>query len=515
MKRNYFFYIFILFSTLIQAQPGYDIKINFKGCSDTSVYLAKYFFDQMPVVDSCKSIKGGKIQFKGNKPLERGVYFIANQSKNSFYFQFIVDDNQNLTISTDASDVAGTLKCTDDKQNELFFSYVKFMTMKSRELIEARKQTKGKTKEDSTKFVNEKQTTLSMEMNKFDTLFRQKNKNLFVADLMNLKAEKYPVNVPLASNGRPDSVYQYYYYKSHFFDGINFKDDRIVLTPFFADKIKKYFDQLVVQHPDSVIKDLDKILTQCVPGSTMFNTLVGHFTYKYEQNKSMSFDQYGKSNTFEKVFIHLADKYIVNGKTDGYYSAETIVAIKERVDILRNLLPDAKVPDLYMIDTTFGRQVLKMGFDTAQTSAGATYLYNKNATRLSSMYTPLYSINAKYTVLVFWAVDCSHCTIEVPKLHEELKKLNGIVDVKVYAVQTKEDLFETWKKFLIEKKLTGFTHVFDPIHLNNLKEQFDINATPVIYLLDKDKKIKGKKIGHEQVVEIIENLEMIEKNAKR
>lgn len=142
-------------------------------------------------------------------------------------------------------------------------------------------------------------------------------------------------------------------------------------------------------------------------------------------------------------------------------------------------------------------------------------MYNKNVTRLSSMYTPLYSINAKYTVLVFWAVDCSHCTIEVPKLHEELKKLNGIVDVKVYAVQTKEDLFETWKKFLIEKKLTGFTHVFDPIHLNNLKEQFDINATPVIYLLDKDKKIKGKKIGHEQVVEIIENLEMIEKNAKR
>lgn len=190
---------------------------------------------------------------------------------------------------------------------------------------------------------------------------------------------------------------------------------------------------------------------QCVPGSTMFNTLIGHFTYKYEQNKTMSFDQYGKSNTFEKVFIHLADKYIVSGKTQGYYSAETIAKIKERVDILRNLLPDAKVSNLYMIDTVYGKQVLKMGFDTAQSSASVTYLYNKNINTLSPMFKALYDIKAKYTVLVFWAADCSHCTTEVPKLYDDLQKLKGKVDVKVYAVQTKEELFDTWRKFIVEK----------------------------------------------------------------
>jgi hypothetical protein len=78
-------------------------------------------------------------------------------------------------------------------------------------------------------------------------------------------------------------------------------------------------------------------------------------------------------------------------------------------------------------------------------------------------------------------------------------------------VQTKEELYDSWKKFVKEKELTGFTHVFDPIHLNNLKDQFDIVATPVIYLLDKDKRIKGKKLAHDQVVDIINNLEKIEK----
>jgi peroxiredoxin len=504
-----------VFSLAIRAQSGYDVKINFKGCTDSTVYLARYFFDQMPIADSCKKVKGGKIAFKGNTPLEKGVYFLANQARNSFYFQFIVDANQKFTVNLDAADMTGSLKTTDDKENEQFFAYVKFMTVKNKDLSQAQEQAKGKKKEDSIKLVSEKQNILSKEMTKYDEDFKLKNKGTFVADLMNLKTEKYPAEIPKAKNGRPDSVYQYYYYKNHYFDGVNFKDDRILYTPFFADRIKKYFDQMVVQHPDSVIKELDKILTQCVPGSQMFNTLVGHFTYKYEQNKSMSFDQYGKSNTFEKVFIHLADKYIVSGKTQGYYSAETIVKIKERVDILRNLLPDAKVSNLFMIDTTYGKQVLKMGFDTAQSSAGVTYLYNKNMDRLAPLYKALYDVKAKYTVLVFWAADCSHCTTEIPKLHEDLKKLQGKADVKVYAVQTKEELYETWKKFIIEKKLTDFIHVFDPIHLNNLKEQFDITATPVIYLLDKDKRIKAKKLSHDQVVEIIEKLESIDKSMNK
>jgi peroxiredoxin len=509
---------FILFSILTslgfhsKAQSGYDIKINFKGCTDTTLFLARYFWDQMPIVDSCKKVKAGKIQFKGNEPLEKGVYFLANQAKNSYYFQFIVDDNQKYTINLDAADMSSTLKTPDDKQNELFFNYVKFMTSKNKEMQAVQKSATGKSKEDSIKLVYDKQVSLSEEMAKYDTDFRLNYKGMFVADLMNLKAEKTPTEIPKAKNGRPDSLYQYYYYKNHFFDGVNFKDNRILLTPFFADRVKRYFDQIVIQHPDSVIKELDKVLTQCVPGSLMFNALVGYFASHYEQNKSMSFDQFGRSNTFEKVFIHMADKYIISGKTQGYYSAETIVAIKERVDILRNLLPDARVSNLFMIDTVYGKQVLKMGFDTAQSSASVTYLYNKNADKLRPMYKALYDVSAKYTVLVFWAADCSHCTTEVPKLYDDLQKLKGKVDVKVYAVQTKEELYDTWRKFIIDKKLSEFIHVFDPIHLNNLKEQFDITATPVIYLLDKDKKIKGKKLSHDQVAEIIENLEKIESN---
>lgn len=514
MSKNYGFISLLFFFTLgFKAQNAYDIKINFKGLTDTNVYLARYFFDQMPVADSCVKIKNGKIRFTGSTPLDKGMYFLANQAKNSYYFQFVVDENQKMAMNLDMSDIAGTLKSADDKQNQLFFDYIKFMTLKNKEMSAAQQQAAGKSKEDSAKIVMAKQTQLGEEMRKFDTEFRTKNKGTFIADLMEMKTEKYAENPPLAKNGRPDSIYQFYYYKNHFFDGINFKDDKYLRTPFFADKIKRYFDQLVAQHPDSVIIELDKLLAKCTPGTEMFNTLIGHFTYKYEQNKTMSFDRYGKSNTFEKVFVHLADKYIVPGKTNGYYSDETVAKIKERVDILRNLLPGAKVTNLLMVDTIYGKQVLQMGFDTAKSSESVTFLYQKNYSKLQGLYKPLYNVNAKYTVLIFWAVDCSHCTKEVPKLYKDMQALKGKVDAKIYAVQTKEDLYERWKTFIAQEKLNDCVHVFDPIHLNNLKDQFDIVATPVIYLLDKEKRIIGKKIGSEQVVEIIEQLEALEKNS--
>lgn len=516
MNKVYILLLIILASVgTSNAQNGYDIHINFKGCPDSNVFLARYFWDQLPLVDSCKKVKGGKIQFKGTAPLEKGMYLLVNSSKNSFYHQFIVDEKQKFTINLDNADITGTLKSPDDKLNEEFFSYVRYMTDKNKAMSEIVAQAKTKSKADSAKLVNEKQALFNKEIAKFDADFMARNKGNFVYDLMFIKNEKYASDIPKASNGRPDSIYQYYYYKNHFLDGINFKDNRVLGTPFFAEKIKKYFEQLTVQHPDSVILELDKVLGQCIPGSDVFNTLVGHFTYKFETNKAMSFDQYGHSNTMEKVFIHLSDKYIISGKTNGYYSDETVKKIKDRVDILRNLLPGAKVSDLYMIDTLRGKEVLKMGFDTAKTSAGASFLYNKNIDRLTPMYKRLYDINAKYTIIVFWAADCGHCQTEVPKLSEDLAKIKSKIDFKVFAVQTKEELYESWKKFIIDKKLKDFIHVFDPIHINNLKERFDIQGTPVIYLLDKDKKIIGKKLATENVVEILQKLEEIEKLNKK
>lgn len=500
---------FALFPAILSAQGGHDIKINLKGCKDTTMYLVKYIFDQQYMADTSLPVKGGNVVFKGKSELDKGMYALVSQGMVK-YVDFFVNETQKFNITGDINDLPNTLK-SSSPENDLMFSYAKFMSGKEAEYRKLVEQSRGKSKADSAAFMSQKQKALNEEVKKFNEAFMEKHKGTFVVDFLNLRTEKFAKEVPKASNGRPDSVYQYYYYKGHYLDGINFKDERIIRVPFFADRIKKYVNEIIVQQPDTIIKELDKILTKCTQGNLIYNSLLGHFTYKFEQNKVMAFDQYGKTTTFEKVFVHLSDTYIANGKAKGVYDDETAAKIKERVDILRNLLPETKVPELFMIDTTYGKRVLKMGFDTASSSKSLTDLYYKNVEKLTPLYKTLYSVNAKYTVLVFWAVDCDHCQKEVPKLAENLKELKGKVDVKVFAVQTKEELFDDWKKFLIEKKL-DFINVFDPVHLNNTKDRFDINSTPVIYLLDREKRIKGKRLTADQTIEIIKNLESISKS---
>ena len=64
MKNIYINFVLIfLFSVRIIAQKGYDIKFKINGCKDTTMFLDKYYFDQTSIIDSCKHVKNGNIQF--------------------------------------------------------------------------------------------------------------------------------------------------------------------------------------------------------------------------------------------------------------------------------------------------------------------------------------------------------------------------------------------------------------------------------------------------------------------
>lgn len=503
MRKLIFAFIISAMSASTLSAQGYEIKINFKGNKDTLMYLVKYNWDQQYVTDTAKNIKNGQVLFKGKRNLEKGIYTLVSQAK-TIYFDFFVNESSKFSVNVSTDDIVNTLQSVGNKENEQFFNYIRFITNKNRDLVKIKEQTAGKSKADSAKFMNEKVTALNNEVRKFDADFMEKNKGTFLYDVMNLKSEKEAKELPKASNGRPDSIYQYIYYKNHFFDDINFKDERLIRTPFFDDRIKRYFESVIMTHPDTAIVEVDRLLSKCTKDSMIYNSLIGYFTYKYEQSKIMGFD---------KVFVHLADKYIISGKASKVYTPETVTKIKERVDIMRGLLLDAKVAELYMIDTTYGKQVMKMGFDTAKTSKSVTDLYYKNVEKLTPMFKTLYSVEAKYTVLVFWASDCGHCQTEIPKLQENLNTIKGKIDFKVFAVQTKEE-FEDWRKFIIKNKLE-FINVFDPVHLNNLKERFDIYSTPVIYILDKEKKIKAKRLSADQTLDMLKMMDSFDKKSAK
>ncbi len=498
----------LIFVAFFARSQGYEIKITVKNFPDSVAYLAKHNFGKQYIVDTCKTAYKGIIIFKGKKELDKGLYFLASidkEGKAVHRFDFIIDDSYKFSLSTDMKDLQYNLKSDGSKLNEQFFEYTRFFINKNKEFGELMPKTKGMNKADSTKFMQDKAKQFTEDVMKFEADYAKQHEKDFIGMWLNLKTEKLVKKYPDGLKTTADStMFRFNYYKSHYWDGVDFKDGRVIRNQFFDGRLKKYFEQVVNQlGPDSVAHEIDKILSQCEPGSEMFNFLFVHFMVEYENPKLVGFD---------KVFVMLVDKYIRTKKSGNIYDEKTTQKIIEKADIVGPLLIGKVAPDLYMIDTINGKIVSKMGFDTAKTSEVITKLYYKNMDKLAPLYKTLSSVQAKYIVLVFWDVDCGHCQTEIPKLLEIYHDLRKTIDVKVFSVYTVDE-FDKWRKYIIDKKL-DWINVYDPVHINNLKTKYDIFSTPKVYLLDKDKIIKSKHMPVDKIPELIKIYEEEEKAKK-
>ncbi|HAN78784.1 MAG TPA: hypothetical protein DCQ31_13990 [Bacteroidales bacterium] len=98
---------------------------------------------------------------------------------------------------------------------------------------------------------------------------------------------------------------------------------------------------------------------------------------------------------------------------------------------------------------------------------------------------------ADYTILYFWDVDCGHCAQEIPELNKFYKE-NKSKKFEIIAIYTQLDK-QKWMDF-IDKEQFEWINCWDPDQVSNMKSLYYINSTPVIYLLDKDKRILLKRI---------------------
>ena len=207
---------------------------------------------------------------------------------------------------------------------------------------------------------------------------------------------------------------------------------------------------------------------------------------------------------FDKVFVHLSEKYLKNGEGTGIYQDETVInTIIKRADLLKPLLIGSIAPELYLIKATDHSKINQMGFNNIKDSNDVTNKYYANVDEINKLFLTLHSVIADQIILVFWDVDCSHCQSEIPKLLEvynDLKKAKK--NVKVVSVYTMHD-GEKFLKYGMEKGLNDWINVYDGVYINNLVNKYDIYSTPVIYILDKNKTIKAKRIGIDQIKNLI------------
>jgi hypothetical protein len=503
MKRVLFGLVFCLFFSYTHAQKGWEITIHLKNCKDSLAYLTFYQMDKTMIKDTCVRIKNDKIIFNGKGTLDKGIYSLVSQQKSILFDFFIDESTQKLEISSssESDKIIKELTAVNSPKETSFFDYVRFINKEKRAFQALKESTVLQTKKDSLEF-NEKGIALDKRISDFEERFLADHKGSYIADVINLKVEKVLKDIPKASNGRPDSLKVYQFYKDHYWQDVDFKDDGTIRNPFFLPKLKKYFSNLVPREADSISVEVDKIMRKTTPGTMLSKSLLAYFTYTYESSDIMGFD---------KVFVHMSDTYFKTGKAVGVYEDENIAKVIKRADKLKPLLLGAVAQDLFMIKAEDFEKMKAMGFENAKNSDEMTKVFYDHMDDTKKLFVKLSEVKAKYTLLIFWDVDCSHCQKEIPKL---LEVYNALIaahkDVKVFSVYMQHE-GEKYLKYIAEHQLP-WINVYDGAHYNNCVEKYDVYSTPVFYLLDQEKIIRGKRFNVDQLKPMIEGLEKQKKH---
>lgn len=458
--KNILITVFILITGFANSfgQNGYNVKIKINGLKDSLIYLANYYGEKQYLKDSSKADATGNVIFKGEEKLPGGIYMIVLPGKK--YFEVIIDKEQNFSVETDTVDYVKNMKIKGSDENLLFYNYLQFINAKSKEIEPLRAEYES-VKQDKKKAddVRQRMSVIDSAVINYKNELETKNPEFILTKLFNVTEEVKMPEIPKNPDGTIDSLFQFYFYKQHFFDNIDLTDDRLLYTPVFHPKLDQYFKKLTLQMPDSVNKAADFVISKLKPGSEMFKYVVWWITNTYETSNIMGMDA---------VFVHMAEHYYTKEKAFWADEAQ-LYKIQDRAKVLKPILIGKKVKNLVLTDSL-------------------------NIPRA------LYDMKAKYTVLYFWDPDCGHCQKVTPKINDLYNEMKS-KGVDVYAVCVEVEM-DKWKKFIREKDLK-FTNVADPQLHNNFRHEFDLTTTPQIFLLDENKVIIAKRIEVETLHEIL------------
>ncbi|MFM7024016.1 MAG: DUF5106 domain-containing protein [Flavobacteriales bacterium] len=458
MKKFALIFGSILLSLSLSAQTpkGVEIKIKINHYKDSILLLANYYGNQQFIRDTLPVIKGAAT-FKQDTVLEPGIYMLVSQDKKSFC-DFIIHNEQHFTLTTDTGDYNKHMKVKGSEENALFFEHNRWVAVKGKErdsLMKALDVAKKNNNTELAKNIEEKIKVINEAVDKDQKDYIKNHPTHLLSKIFLLMQD---VDIPETLTN--DTV-KYQYYKQHYWDKVDFSEGGLIRTPLFHSKMTRYFDKVIVQDFDSIIAAADMLVEKAKADPEMFKYVLYTLTSKYERSQIMCFDA---------VFVHLVNKYY-NKKDCPWITETTLVKMKARAKSLGYVQCDKHPVDLRL----FG---------------------------LDGKYHQLSKTKAAYTVIWFWDSDCGHCKTQTPKL----KKLTDAPifkdSIAVYAVNIETET-EGWKKFVKEQGLENWINVIDTTFESHFRDYYDIYSTPVMYVLDKDKKIIAKRLDPEGLYDFL------------
>ncbi len=481
--------LFGLAATSTHAQEKRRLQFTIEGTAHDTIYLANYYGNKLYYSDTTVANAKGVAVFERPSGYKAGVYAVVVPGPK--YFELLVNEPV-VEMKSDTANLNEHLTVLRSEENKLFLGYIRYLADKRKE-ADALKAKTDATEDPIAKAANkEKLKDLDKEILKYQKDLVANHPSTFVASIIKMSMTPEQTDV-YKTDGSLDSVASYYNYRAHFWDNTNLKDPRNLRAPVFQNKFDEYIGKVIPQIPDTINKYADDLIRRMDDGGDLFKFAVNNITYKYETSDIMGMDA---------VFVHMAQTYYCpkDGKKNrvDWMAEDKLDKLCERARKQAPLVIGAQGKDIILPDST------------------------------EANWLSYYRMPEKYVLIIFWDPHCGHCKKVLPQIHEDWKAKLKPLDVGVFAVAKATDstLFNDWKKFIRENDLdwmnVGLTwHVFEEakkaswkfipkyttIESLNYADTWDVYATPRFYLMDKERKIVGKQLEVDQMVDLVKALE--------
>jgi peroxiredoxin len=425
------------------ARSQNTINGTIRGLGAGRVFLLSMYGEKTKPIDSVNADTDGRFTFTLSNRLP-GMYRIKWGKEDEID---LIWNQENIRFGTVAGAPDDSLRIIDSQENRIIRD---FMNM------DRTNQAKLQLLMQLVDFYPVKDAFYASAVKEFETV--QQRQQQYVDSLAKRFPGSYAVRTakayqtPYISSalGKEERIV---YLKQHYFDKFDFSDTALLRSMVFVNKAISYLS--LYSNNRLPQKQLEAEFIKAVTvmlGAASVNPVVYKFWLDYLVG---GFDKYH----FDEVITYIADNFQDPSSCEDQ---ERKSALQKKLDNFKKIAVGKTAPELEIPDTT-GRPV-----------------------RLSG-------IASEFTLLVFYASNCPHCAAMTPRLKELYDKQQP-KRFEVMAVSIDTGRAE-WTRFVREQNLSW-------INVSELKgfngrsaDDYNIYATPTMFLLDREKKILSKPIS--------------------
>jgi len=447
-----------LFFTLFGFSQEYSVKFKITDLPEKEVYLASFYGEKNNLIDTVLPDKDGSFTFRMKPEYYSGMYRIFLEKETFFDFIYNQED---IEITSDINVLYDSLKVVKSIENMLYYDFLRALNQ-YRLKFELLAPLNDFYPRSDTFFYDTRakyigvQADIQLHINEM----LEQYPDAWTTKIINMKR-------PLFYDPSLDEYGRREYTIEHYFDNIEFTDIELIRSNVYTNIAIEYMS--LYSNPnltqdileEEFIKAVDKVMFEAMDNSIIYEFIVDYLVGGFERFH------------FDKVLDYIAETY----SPEQCENEERKTDLQTRLEKYAELSIGKKAPEFTISDIVGNEVNLK-------------------------------NTKSDYTLILFWASWCPHCAESLPKIHDVFKNTER-TDLEILAISL-DSVEEEWANAV---ELLNFTWT-NCSELKGWDSQvaidYNVYATPTMFLLDKKKNILAKPITYNELDAVLKKKKIIE-----